>query len=374
MRRLGGIHGTAAGVAVGVGGVALAVALLVPFRDVLVRATPALVLIVPIVLSGLVGGRRPALMTALAAAAGLNLAFIPPYGRLDVHDVDDVVALLVFAFVGLTVGTLVARSAERLASAESRARALDELNLELRTVQQDRERLAEEATKADLLQQVDEQRRALLRSVSHDLRTPLAGIRAVGSDLLTDADYDEATRRELLTIVVDEAERLDRLVANLLSLSRVEAGALQPERKAVALDDVVTEAVRILARAVGDHRVQVEMPSDLPLARGDYTQLQQVVINLLDNAGRHGPPGSMIEVGARERDGMIEVWVDDEGDGIPPFERARIFEPFRAGAGSSSSGIGLAICKAIIEAHDGDIGVDRSPMHGARFQFRVPQA
>jgi two-component system sensor histidine kinase KdpD len=365
---------TAQGVLLGLGGIALATAILLPVRDDVSRATPALVLVVPIVLSGLVGGRRPALVSALVAAVAFNVGFIPPYGTPDIHEVDDIVALVVFGFVALTVGTLIARASERQASAEARAVELDQLNEELRAVQRDRERLAEEATQAAVLKRVDEQRSALLRSVSHDLRTPLAGIRAVGSDLLSGVDYDEATRRELLTLVVDEAERLDRLVANLLSLSRIEAGALQPERAALAVDDLVDDAVQRVGRIFSGQRLQVDLPSDLPLVRGDYTQLHQVVVNLLENAARHGPPGSMVHVGARATKGHVEVWVDDEGAGVPPFERERIFDAFRTGEGSSSSGIGLAICKAVVEAHDGRISVDQSPTNGARFAFTVPQA
>lgn len=365
---------TAPGALLGLGGVALVCVLLLPLRDVVPRATPALGLVVPIVLAGLVGGRRSALASAICAAAAFNLVFIPPYGTLHIRDLDDIVALLVFAFVALTVGTLVARSGERLAAVEERARELDALNIELQNVQRERERLAEEATQAAVLKRVDEQRSALLRSVSHDLRTPLAGIRAVGSDLLAGVDYDDATRIELLTLVVDEAERLDRLVANLLSLSRIEAGALQPERTAVAVDDLVADSVRILGRTFDGRRLQVDLPPDLPLVRGDYTQLQQVVINLLENAARHAPHGSMIWIGARATASEVELWVDDEGTGVQRFERERIFEPFRTGEGSSSSGIGLAICKAIVEAHDGHIAVDRSPTNGARFTFTLPQA
>ncbi len=210
-----------------------------PLRDDITRASPAMALVVPIVLSGLVGGRRAAVVSAVAAALAFNFAFIPPYWTLGIHGSDDVVALTVFGFVAIVVGTLVAREGERRQSAEDRAAELEGLNEELQTVQRERQRLAEEAMRATVLERVDEQRAALLRSVSHDLRTPLAAIRAVVSDLLSAAPYDDATRAELLTLVADEAERLDRLVANLLNLSRIEAGVLRPERQEVAVDELV---------------------------------------------------------------------------------------------------------------------------------------
>ena len=348
-------------------------AALVPVRSDITRASPALALVVPIVLAGLIGGRIAAVVVAVCAAAAFNVVFIPPHWTLKIHAVDDAVALGVFGLVAVVVGTLVAREGERRQSAEERAAELQLLNDELRVVQRDRERLAEEAMRVAVLERVDEQRAALLRSVSHDLRTPLATVRAVVSDLLGGAPYDEDTREELLGLVADEAERLDRLVANLLSLSRVEAGALRPDRQAVALDELATHTVKLLDRVLGRRRVQLELARDLPLLDGDYTQLEQVMANLLENAARHSPPGSTIRIAASTHTSdRVQVWIDDEGPGIPPFERERIFEPFRRGQDSTSSGIGLAICKAIVEAHDGTIGIDTAPSGGARFRFTLP--
>ena len=171
----------------------------------------------------------------------------------------------------------------------------------------------------------------------------------------------------------DEAERLDRIVANLLSLSRIEAGAFSPERQAVPIDELVTDRLRRLSGLFRHVRVQVELPADLPLVDGDYTQLEQVVTNLLENAGRHAPPGSIVRVGGRRLpSGQVEVWVADEGIGVPDYERQRVFEPFRRGEGSRSSGVGLAICKAVVEAHGGTIRVERTPGGGATFVFTLP--
>lgn len=345
---------------------------LVPIRGEINRATPALLLVLPVVAAGVVGGRTAALATAVVAAGAFNLAFIPPYGTLKVDVVDDAVALGVFVAVAAAVGTFVAREAERRRAAELRVDEIQALHERYEAVVAERERLAAEATRLVVLEQVDEQRSALLRSVSHDLRTPLATIRAVTSDLRAGAAYDDATRDELLDLVGDEAERLDRIVSNLLSLSRIEAGALKPDRQAVALDELVAERVARLARLFGQVRVQVDLPVDLPLADADYSQLDQVITNLLENAARHSPPRSTLRVGARRHNDMIEVWVADEGAGVARFERERIFQPFRRGDGSASTGVGLAICKAIVEAHGGEIGVQGVPGGGARFLFTVP--
>ena len=339
-----------AGSGAGAALVAVAVVALLPFRDSTSTATPALLLVVAVVVAGVVGGARAAVFTAVAAALAFNLAFIEPYGTLKANSVDDYVALFALLVVALVVGLLVAAQADRRRGAEHREAEVREL-YDVR---------------------VDEQVSAMLRSVSHDLRTPLAAIRAVASDLRAGVAYDEATRTELLDVVCDEADRLDRMVANLLSLSRIEAGALAPEQQAVDVAELVQEVVRRAQSLFRQVRVEVAVAPALPLVNGDYAQLQQVVTNLLENAARHAPPRSSVRAEVRARAGGAEVRVIDEGQGVPEWERARIFEPFRRGEGSKSSGIGLAICKAVVEAHGGTIAVEATPGGGATFVFWLP--
>jgi len=360
------------GGAVGVAVVGATVAALAPLGSDVSRATPALLLVLAVVGAGLLGGGRAAVVVAVVAAVSYNLAFVPPVWTLKVNAGEDWVALAVFLAVAVSVGLLVAGEADRRRGAEQREAELRALYAELEAVAAERGRLAEEAARVTLLEDVDEQRSALLRSVSHDLRTPLATIRAVASDLRDGAVYDEPTRIELLATVCDEAERLDRLVANLLSLSRIEAGALRPERQAVPFDELVTDRVRRLARMFRQVRVDVSLPSDQSLVDGDYSQLDQVVTNLLENAARHAPQGSTVRLDGRRRHTMLEVRVSDEGSGVAEWERDRVFEPFRRGEGSTSSGVGLAICRAIIEAHDGAIWVERTSGGGATFVFTLP--
>jgi two-component system, OmpR family, sensor histidine kinase KdpD len=305
-------------------------------------------------------------VTALVAALAYNLAFIPPFGTLTADVVEDVIALAVFTVVGLAVGTLVAWESDRRRAAEQRAGELADLYERYRAA-------AAEANRLAVLEQVDQQRAALLRSVSHDLRTPLSTIRAVTSDLRAGAAYDDATRDDLLDLVIGEAERLDRIVANLLSLSRVEAGALRPDRQAVALDELVTDRVAHLGRLLDDVDVVVNVSDELPLVDADYSQVDQVITNLLENAVRHAPQNTKIEVtGWVQSDGRVAIAVDDAGPGVPAAERDRIFEPFHRGEGSTSSGVGLAICRAFVEAHGGTIAVRTSPAGGARFVFTLP--
>jgi two-component system, OmpR family, sensor histidine kinase KdpD len=362
-----------AGTVVGAALVVVVTATLVPLRADITRAAPALVLVIAVVVAGLIGGRIAAILTASVGVFAFNLAFIPPYWTLAIDVVDDVIALVAFTVVALTVGTLVARESDHRRAAEQRARELQALHERYQAVQAERERLAEEANRVAVLEQVNEQRAALLRSVSHDLRTPLSTIRAVTSDLRAGAAYDDATRDELLDLVIDEAERLDRIVANLLSLSRIEAGALQPERQAVDLQELVTDSSRRLDRLFQRARIELQFTAGLPLADADYSQLDQVVSNLLENAACHAPHGSTVRVGARLRgDGLLSTFVADEGPGIAAADRSHVFEPFWRGQGSSSSGVGLAICKAIVEAHGGTITIDSAPGRGTAFVFTLP--
>ena len=360
------------GTGLGLAWLAVSVSALVPLRADISRATPALVLVLAVVVAGLLGGVVAAMAVAVASAAALNLAFIPPYGTFKIDAWEDWVALAVFLAVASAIGALVASEVDRRRAAEQREAELRALYEELGAVAAERSRLAEEAAQAQVLAHVDEQRSALLRSVSHDLRTPLATIRAVASDLRDGTEYDSATRAELLSTVCEESERLDRIVSNLLSLSRIEAGALTPDRQAVPVDELLAERVRRLGSLFRRVRIEVAVPSDLPLANADYTQVDLVLTNLLENAARHAPEGSTVRLSARARGDHVEIRVADEGIGVPEWARQTVFEPFRRGERAGDSGVGLAICKAIVEAHGGTIWVERTLGGGATFAFTLP--
>jgi K+-sensing histidine kinase KdpD len=318
----------------GVLGVVLLGAVMVRFDDGLARATQALTLVVPVVVTAVAGGRRAAYLVAGAATVVFSL-LLPPVGSFRIHLADDLVALVVFSAVAIVIGTLV-------------------------------------AGRIDMLGRVERQRAVLLRSVSHDLRTPLASIRAAASEVL-DGEHDAGTRAKLLHLVGDEAERLDRLVANLLSLSRIEADALKPRRQPVDVAELVGAASERLSRLFADRPLHLDVPGDLPLIRADYVQLEQVVTNLLENAVRHTPAGSPVDLSARAVPQGVALAVTDHGPGVAAGEMNAIFEPFRSGAGAGSSGIGLAICKGIVEGHGGSITVGSGPEGGARFVVVLPR-
>lgn len=373
MRRLPS-SGTAPrlGIALGVGASVLVGVALLPTRPHLTSATVALLLVVVVVGAAIVGGTRAAIVTAIVAAITLNLGYIQPYGTLAVDDADKVIELVAFVVVAVLVGRLVSGIVHRRSQVTVAQRQVRELDEHVSELQRERTQLARRATRAEELEAIDRQRSALLRSVSHDLRTPLASVRAVVTDLRDGVEYDAATRHELLTTVCDEVDRLDRLVANLLSLSRIEAGAFAPERQAVDLPELVTERLRALAPVLRDVHVRTDLPDDLPLLDADYGQLAQVLTNLLDNAARHAPARSDVWVAAAREGNQVRIEVSDQGRGVDPADAARIFEPFVHGAETRTTGIGLAICRSIVEAHGGTLTVRRTFGGGATFSFTVP--
>ncbi|MEI8336929.1 MAG: ATP-binding protein [Actinomycetes bacterium] len=343
-----------------------------PMRSQLTSAPVALVLVVAVVGAAVLGGTLPSLVTAAVAAFILNLLFLKPFGTLKIATAEEVITFLSFVVVALIVGQLVVRLTKREQQIDESSLELAELDARLSAEVETRQLLTTEARRAETLEQIDIQRASLLRSVSHDLRTPLAAIRAVATDLRDGIQYDEGTRYELLTTVCDEVDRLDRLVANLLSMSRIEAGAFTPDRQAIDLLELVEERLRRLASLLALHEIRVDIPQDLPLLDADYSQLEQVLTNLLANAVRHSPGGSDIWITARSELTNVRIEISDRGLGVPEEASDLIFEAFRTGEGSGSTGIGLAICRAIVEAHGGAIWVERAFGGGASFVFTVP--
>ena len=239
----------------------------------------------------------------------------------------------------------------------------------------ERIRLAEEARGAKLRIETEQLRNALLSSVSHDLRTPLAVVTGATSALLDDAGpKDEAARRELLETAHEEALRLARLVRNLLDMTRLEAGALEVTKSAESLEEIIGAALNRMDDRLRGRAVTAQIPADLSLVPLDAALIEQVLINLLENATKYTPPGSPIDVSARDDDGEVCVCVADRGPGVPRGEAERIFDKFyrareREGGGV---GLGLTICRGIVTAHGGHIWVEDRSGGGAAFRFTLP--
>jgi len=241
----------------------------------------------------------------------------------------------------------------------------------------DRAQLREQALRTRLLEEIDRWRRALMGAASHDLRTPLASIKtAVSSLRQVDAALGPEDRAELLELIELQADRLARLVTNLLDMTRIEAGALELRPTVVAFDELVAEAVASLGGLVVQGRIKVEAPDDLPLLHLDHVLMSQVLANVLENAERLSPDDSIIHVTARTAPGSaatrVEIAVSDDGPGIAREERERVFEMFSQNGGGGRAGLGLAIAKAFVEAHGGLIWIDPDVRRGARVVFTVP--
>jgi two-component system sensor histidine kinase KdpD len=236
--------------------------------------------------------------------------------------------------------------------------------------------LSEEAQRAQVQAETERMRSSLLSSVSHDLRTPLAVITGATSSLVEGAvTLDPATRVELAQTAYDEATRLNRLVGNLLDMTRLESGALQVRKEWQPLEEVVGATLTRLHDRLRDHSVTVTLPPDGPLVPLDSVLVEQVLINLLENAIKYTPPGSPIELSATGAGDVVTVTVADRGPGIAAGDEQRIFDKFyraRAGTGSGGVGLGLTICRGIVEAHGGRIWAENRPGGGAAFHFTLP--
>jgi two-component system sensor histidine kinase KdpD len=307
--------------------------------------TAILLYLIPIILAASRWGQGPAIAAAVASLLGHDLLFVEPAGALTIARADEALGLGLLLFTALVTAQLAAS-----------ARRGDEA-----------------AHQAAVARRSDELKTALLRAVSHELRTPLGTIKASVSGLRqTGAAYTDEDRAELLAAIEEEADRLDRLVANLLDASRLEAGASRPHKEPQDLRELVSAVVARLQPLLAGRPVRLEIADDLPWIACDYAQIDQVVTNLVENAALHTPPRTAIAIRAAQVGGLVQAEVRDEGPGIPVGDRERVLHPFERGATRShGSGLGLAIARGLVEAHGGRLWVaDGNP--GARLVFTLP--
>jgi two-component system sensor histidine kinase KdpD len=252
--------------------------------------------------------------------------------------------------------------AERLASAL--ARLID--------VAIERDRLAVRSAEAEAARRADVMKTAVLHAVSHDFRSPLTAITTAASGL-REGGLSEQDRGDLVNVVETESQRLARMVTDLLDLSKIQAGAVDPRADWVDLRDVVGGAAAQVRSAGNHHEVSIELPGDLPLVQADASQLERVFSNLIENAVRYSPPGVPVRVSGGSSGGRVTVRVTDRGRGIPAQQRAQVFEPFFRGRDpGGGSGLGLAICRGFVEANHGRIQLSTS--EGTSFAVSFPVA
>jgi len=300
----------------------------------------ALLYLLGVVMVALRHGRGPVVAASLLNLAAFNFFFVPPRGTFHV---DDPQYLLTFAIM-LAVGLVISGLTDRV-----RARAEAQAALE---VEAETERV----------------RSALLASISHDLRTPLAVITGSASTLAERGERLAGEERAALARnIYDQARDVSEHVTKVLQMTRLESGAIRLERDWGSINEIAEAVLRRLRDRLSTHLMMLDLPEESPLVRVDASLIEQVLGNLLENAAQHTPPRTLIRVRAQVVAAELVVSVEDFGPGLPQGEIERIFDKFHRGAG-----LGLAICRAIIELHGGRIWAERLPGVGTAFRFALP--
>lgn len=391
----------AAAVAALIGGTTVVVAVLRPVApDISLGALYVIVVMVAALLWGLAW----AVAASIASLLTFNFFILPPVHTLALEDAENWAALVVYLVTAVVTSELASRLRRRAAEAERRereaalladlaagllaredlddvasrieigedaaGRRLGEAVESLHAIARERERLEEEALEAEALRRNDLVKTAVIRSVSHDLRTPLATMHAAVDALGPEGpglDADE--QRELLATVRRELARLERYVENVLDLSRLEAGAATPSPALWTVDALTVQA---LAGLPGAERVELELGDDLPPVQIDAAQIERALANMLENALRFSPADSTVSVRAESRGTEVIVWIEDSGPGVPAADASAIFEPFRRSTRSRGAGLGLAIARGFVEANGGRVWVESAPGGGASFALTLP--
>ncbi len=358
-------------------GIAAVTALLAPFQRRLSSTTVALALLLIVLFAATRWGSQPALLAALLGVACFNYFFLPPVHTFTIADPQNWVALAAFLITALVAGELSARAKQRAEEAEAGRREIERLYEEYLAA-------AERARRAEVIEQSERLKSALLDAVTHDMRTPLTSIKAAVTTLLDEAEVmlDDEARRELFEVIDEETDRLNRFVENMVELARIEAGAISLRRRWSSVEEIVAMARARAEPLTRGHRLEIELERELPAARVDAGLIVEALYSLIDNAAKYSPAGSRIKISARRAESeMIMIAVEDEGPGIPAELRERVFDKFFRATGEGAAslgrpkglGMGLAIARGLVEAHGGRIWVESGTGGvGARVAFTTP--
>ena len=366
-------------------GIAVVTFVLKLFGEHINSTTVALGLLLIVLFVATGWGSRPAVLASLLGVVCFNFFYLPPVGRLAIKDPDNWVALFAFLITAITAGQLSAHAKRRAEEADVGRREIERLYTELQDA-------FERASQAKALEQSERLKSALLDAVTHDLRTPLTSIKASVTTLLDDprsreddeepGTLDAEGRREMLEVIDEETDRLNRFIEGLVELARIEAGEMHLRRRWGSIEEIITTTLERAAPLTCEHRIQVRLDDELPTVRVDDRAVAEVVYTLVDNAAKYSPAGTNINVSAQSTDGQtVRLSVEDEGPGIPSELRERVFDKFframRDGDSGthqpSGNGMGLAIAKGIVEAHGGRIWIeDNQDKRGSRVVVTLP--
>jgi K+-sensing histidine kinase KdpD len=312
-----------------------------------------------------------AIPVSIVSMLAFNWLFLPPTHTFRLADSENWVALAVYLVTAISVSALSDRARRRAEEAELRRREAEQAMAEARASE---ERRLQEAVEAEALRRSDAVKTAVLRSVSHDLRSPITAI-TTASEVLSDLGevLSDDDRHELIVAILAQVRRLDRLVANLLELSRLEAGAATPVREVWTVDGLVARVLDVIT--VDGERVDVDLPADIPPVEVDPAQLERALVNVIENALKFSAPQSRVALRTTTAAGEVFLHVTDHGPGIPAHERERVFEPFVHGEtadGVHGSGLGLAIARGFVDLNGGRLWVEAAAGGGSEFVVALP--
>lgn len=365
-------------------GVAATTGLLKLFGQRINSTTVALALLLVVLLVATKWGSFPAVFAAILGVVCFNFFYLPPVGRFSIEAADNWIALLAFLITAVTAGQLSARARLRAEEANVARAEIERLYHELQDT-------FERSSQAKALKQSERLKSALLDAVTHDLRTPLTSIKASVTTLLEEVQkkhttsdstgLDAAGRKEMLDVINEEADRLDRFIEGLMELARIEAGEIQLRKQWGSVEEIIQATLKRAEPLTRRHRVEIRLEDELPSVRVDERAVAEVIYTLVDNAAKFSPADTTIRIAVTSTgDGTIEISVEDEGSGVPVDLRERVFDKFframRDGDASanklSGSGMGLAIAKGIVEAHGGRIWIEDREGRGTKVVVSLP--
>jgi K+-sensing histidine kinase KdpD len=361
-------------------GIAAVNGILVPLRDEINAVTIGFAFLLVVLFVAIIGGSRPALLASLLGMLCYNFFFLPPTYTFTIAQPQNWIALTAFFITALAVGQLSARAKRRAEEAEAG-------RIENQRLYEDLQEAFERASEAEVLRRSERLKSALLDAVTHDLRTPLTSIKASATLLLEAGEpgaqmetFSPAEQKTMLRVISDEADRLDRFVASIVDLARIEAGDIKLSRNWGAVEEIIEAALARAEPLMQEHQLRILVEKELPVIRVDARAVAEVIYTLIDNATKYAPSGAITIKASRAFRDMVELSVQDEGPGISPDLRQRVFEKFfhvrreELGVGRPEGiGMGLSIAKGIVEAHGGRIWLeDGEGGKGVRVSFTVP--
>ncbi len=308
----------------------------------------AMIYLLAVVVIALCFSRGAAILSSVLCVAAFDFMFVPPQGTFTVDDVQYLLTFAIMLAVALVISGL-------MESGRRQAEARAALALEAET-----ERI----------------RSTLLASISHDLRTPLAVMTGASSSLAEGGErLPPADRAALAQSIYGQARDMSEQVAKILQMTRLETGAIAVERDWAAISEIAGSVLARLSERLAGHHMMVDIPADLPLVRVDATLVDQALANLVENAARHTPSGTVVRVRGQRKGNELVVSVEDFGPGIDDRDIERVFDKFHRGASEGAGrgvGLGLAICRAIVRLHQGKAWAERLPAGGTAFRFTLP--